>query len=57
MEKTSSDHVLAVVKAGIELVPLVGGSIASLIDDYVPTSTQRNIERAIDELRNELNRL
>lgn len=57
MEKTSSDHVWAVIKAGIEIVPFVGGSIASLIDDYIPTSTQRNIERAVQELNTELGRL
>jgi hypothetical protein len=48
--KTPKDHVLAIIKAGLHLVPHVGGSIASLIEDYVPSSTERSIEKAIDLL-------
>ena len=50
-KKTKSDHALAVVKAGISAVPFVGGSIASLIGDYVPSATQRSIEIAIEILK------
>src|SRR6266566_1148850 len=57
MEKKPSDHVLAIVKAGISVVPIVGDPIASLIGDYIPTSTQRSIEQAIEELRRQLSEL
>jgi len=46
----ASDHALIVIKAGLNAVPVVGGSIASLIGDYVPLSTQRSIERATELL-------
>jgi hypothetical protein len=40
--KSKTDHVLAVFKAGLNAVPVVvGGSVASLIGDYEPTSTQK----------------
>jgi hypothetical protein len=45
MKKTAGDHALAVIKAGLNAVPVVGGSIASLIGDYIPTATQKTIER------------
>lgn len=57
MEKKPSDHALAIVKAGISAVPIVGGSIASLIGDYIPSSTQRSIEQAIDDLTQQLSEL
>ena len=57
MKRTNVDHLLAVVKAGINGVPVVGGPIASLISDYIPDSTQRNIEKAIACLKEELSRL
>jgi hypothetical protein len=41
------DHALAITKAALNLVPGVGGAIASLIGDYVPMSTQRSIERGV----------
>ena len=46
MARSTADHVLAVTKAALNFVPLVGGSVASLISDYVPTSTQRSLEQA-----------
>ncbi len=42
----SSDHAVAVVKAAITLVPY-GGAVASLISDYVPSSTQRSVDRGL----------
>ena len=51
MAKTKGEHVLAVIKAGIAAVPIAGGSIASLISDYVPTATERTVEKAVDMLR------
>jgi hypothetical protein len=50
MQKTASDHTLAIIKAGLSAVPVVGGVVASLIGDYIPTATQRSVEIAIDEL-------
>lgn len=50
MKKSVSDHALAIVKAGISVVPICGGPLASLIGDYVPTATQRSIERAMELL-------
>lgn len=48
MDKSKGDHVLALFRAGISAVPIVGGSIASLVGDYIPSSTQRRIEQAIE---------
>jgi hypothetical protein len=55
--KSSSDHALATIKALINLVPLVGGAIASLIGDYVPVSTQGAVERTIHFLGDKLTSL
>jgi hypothetical protein len=57
MSKSKSDHAIAIVKAGLNLVPGVGGALASLIGDYVPTHTQRSIETAIGMLKEDLNTL
>lgn len=61
MTHSTKDHLLAVVKAGLSAIPTVGGPIASLIGDYVPSSTQVAIERAtkilgekVDELQERL---
>lgn len=43
----ASDHVLAIAKAAIAAIPVVGGSIASLIGDYVPTAHQRSVDAAL----------
>jgi hypothetical protein len=51
MHKPASEHVLAVIKAGLNAVPVVGGSIASLIGDYIPTATQRNVQETLESLR------
>jgi hypothetical protein len=57
MSKAPKDHVIAIIKAGLHAVPHIGGSIASLIDDYVVTSTERSIERAIELLGEKLTSL
>jgi hypothetical protein len=44
MPKTKVEHALAVIKAGISAVPYVGGPIASLISDYIPTATDRTVK-------------
>src|SRR5580704_15764288 len=43
----TSDHTLAVVKEAVNLVPVVGGAIASLISDYVPSATRRSIDHGM----------
>lgn len=57
MEKTAEDHVLAVVKAGINAVPFVGGVVASLISDYIPTATQRTVEKMLNDVGERLTAL
>lgn len=53
-KKSVEDHALAVVKAGLNAVPMVGGVLGSLISDYVPTSTQRAIEKTVALLAEQL---
>jgi hypothetical protein len=55
--KALKDHVIAVIKAGLSAVPVVGGSIVSLIDDYVPTSTEHSIEKTMKLLAEKLTSL
>jgi len=57
LKKTKSDHALAIIKAGISGVPYVGGVLASLIGDYVPSATQRSIEIALEILKQKLAQL
>ena len=57
MTHSAKDHALAIIKAGINLIPVVGGPIASLIGDYVPTSTQAVIERSTELLAQKLDAL
>lgn len=54
MGYTKTDHALIVIKSALNAVPVVGGSIASLIGDYMPLSTQRSIERTTDLLSQRL---
>jgi hypothetical protein len=55
--KSKSEHALALLKAGISAVPYVGGPVASLIADYVPTATQKSIDLAMSLLRDRLTEL
>src|SRR6185312_7349915 len=57
MKRTPVDHGIILGKALISAIPAVGGSLASLIGDYVPLSTQRSIEKATEFLRDQLERL
>lgn len=57
MKKSKSDHALALVKAGLSGIPVVGGSIASLVGDYIPTATQKSIDQALEFLRCHLEEL
>jgi len=56
-KKTKPDHALAIIKAGVSAVPYIGGAIASLIGDYVPSATQRSIETAIEILKQKLEQI
>lgn len=53
-DKPVSEHVLSIVKAGISGLPLVGGPLASLIGDYIPTATQKSVKQFIGFLRERL---
>lgn len=55
-KKTAQDHIINVVKAGFATVPFCGG-IATLIDDYVPKSTEQSINKFIEEVGQEIKRL
>lgn len=57
MQKTTSDHAIAIVKAGLSALPVVGGPLASLLGDYLPTHTQLAIERLLAELAARLGRV
>ena len=50
MKSTPTDHALAVSKAALNAVPIIGGSLASLLGDYVPTSRQQATEKAVELL-------
>jgi len=57
MTRSAKDHALAIINAGLNLVPVIGGPIASLIGDYVPTSTQAAIDRSTELLAQKLDAL
>lgn len=57
MQKTKGEHALALVKAGLSTVPFVGGVLSSLVGDYIPTHTQRSIDRMLAELAARLGQL
>lgn len=57
MKKSRTDHTLAVVKSALSAVPYVGGSIASLMSDYIPSATERSIQRALVHLGNRVEEL
>ncbi|OEU66532.1 MAG: hypothetical protein BA863_04775 [Desulfovibrio sp. S3730MH75] len=55
--KNKSDLALALFKAGVSAVPVVGGSIASLVGDYIPSATEKSKNRAIELLEKRLKEL
>lgn len=57
MAKSKAEHALAIIKAGVSAVPYVGGPVASLVADYVPTATQKSIDLAIELLQYKLTEL
>ena len=57
MTLPASHHALAVIKAVLNAIPTVGGPLASLVGDYIPTSTQKNIDKALTQLQAQLSAL
>ena len=51
------DHALYLIKAGLSAVPVVGGSIASLIGDYIPTATQKSVDETLGVLSAQLTQM
>ena len=54
--RSVTDHILSTIKAALSSLPFTGG-IASLIADYVPSSTEKSIRKAISALRKRLDQL
>lgn len=52
-----SEHVLAAFKSGVSIIPCIGGAIASLIGDYIPTATQKTIQETIDLLGQQIEKI
>ncbi len=57
MGKSKTDHAVALIKAGLSASPVFGGSIASLISDYLPLAIERSVGRAIEQFGYRLNEL
>lgn len=57
MKKSRTDHALAIAKTGLAAVPYVGGPIVTLLDEYVPSATERSIQRALEHLGNRVDGL
>jgi len=55
-KKSPRDHIVNVVKATLAALP-VAGAIASLIDDYIPKSTEVSLNNFIVDLKNRLEAL
>ena len=53
----TSDHIIAIIKAGLTATSPIGGFLASLIGDYIPMSTQKSIETSIEYLKEKLKKL
>ncbi|MGB2695558.1 MAG: hypothetical protein WBD55_10265 [Dehalococcoidia bacterium] len=55
LERTPiGDHIHNVVTAGLNAVPFVGGSLASLIDDYIPKRKEERIRDFLEKLAEEV---
>jgi len=57
MKKDKKDHAISIFKAGVAGIPFVGGSLSSLIGDYVPSSTQKIIDNTIEKLGTKIEKL
>ncbi len=57
IQRRTADHALSIFKAGISALPVVGGPIASLIGDYIPTATERAVEFTANQLKSRIEAL
>jgi hypothetical protein len=55
LEKT--DHILAIAKASLSAIPFIGGSIASLVGDYIQSSSQKNEKKLIEILTSKISQV
>lgn len=53
-EKSSEEHLLALIKAAFELVPGVGGAISTLIDEYYPDRQWERLISFVEDLARRL---
>jgi|GEM_PF-3393879 len=44
------DHLVNIIKAGMNVIPGVGGVISSLIDDYIPKVKEERLRKLLDDL-------
>jgi hypothetical protein len=52
--KRPYDHAIAVVKAVLHLTHF-GGAIASLLDDYIPSATERDVKKTLEFFGDKIN--
>jgi hypothetical protein len=50
MRRKLSDHALIAAEIGLNLVPVVGGALATLVDKYIPEKTAKASERTMEIL-------
>ena len=51
---TQRDHAINAIKAALEAVPMVGGTLASLISDYIPQQKERRLIQFVQALSKDL---
>lgn len=44
------DHLVNILKAGINAIPTVGGVIGSLVDDYIPKVKEERLRKLVEDL-------
>lgn len=52
--KTNVDHALSVLKAAVNVVPVFGGAVGSLLSDYLPNSVEKRKTEFLTKLVQEL---
>lgn len=50
LKPSKSDAVMSVIKAAVNAVPYVGGSLASLMDDFIPTELNKRKDNLLLQL-------
>lgn len=55
--KSSRDHLLNLMKAAVSAVPTVGGSLSSLINDYIPSSREKRLYEFLQSFVRDLSTL